>query len=795
MSLILILLATTIGILEDTALTYNKIEGTVELPQFLRDVVDQLPLVSSWLEEVHRRADRASSTFRATAENGFQPQVDSKFWDEIAPIVQSCNKQAVRLWTIIRNLELDKSTPALNLYLSTIRVWGDEGRIEVLMKDMIEAVILLAENPTLEVANAEQMEDLTAALQGLRVPGQLSLDQERSVPSFSESSNNKFTLPLLPRSSPYDERLDSSSLRLLEIVSVDGNNIAIRLQSYKFSPALTFDALSYVWGLDDPTEPISCNSKFTLHVTPNLKETLKSLHYYRPPPARPLWIDAICINQKDDDEKSAQIPLMTQIYSQASQAIFWMGQSNFMVDTFLDAAPTIARRVKRGRVLESELFLPSGYYRTGDCGPVWLGFASLMCNAWLTRMWTLQEAILPQNAIVMCGTKWVHVAAMEDITGLVMSNGLPVFHFPEEVTTGKLGRFFGSHLSGAWGSISAYRQVKSGLGTLDIKYIPTLLQEGRMRDVREAVDRIWALAGLFEGDFRSQVIPLIDYREEARKEYWKTYIKFAKKLLLFDPSLGILSTPPSVVPNPRLPTWCPDFSGWPTTSSMYTFNDDFSAGISKSRHSKHPVCDISFCENDEFLRIRGFRLDVVSEVVDDPRLHGCLGDIPEEHSQAAEEWEDACLSLAKRVTNETDRIPNIYGRTLTSGGGQMGKESPESWERAYQHAFRDEPGKSHRSIGYNMAHVKAMFISEVQRSQGRSFFSTRDGRLGRGPAGLQQGDMICCFYGAGPLFILRSTLQDNGVTQLVGDAYIFGCMDFDSLDKSDEIENEVFIIR
>jgi hypothetical protein len=40
-----------------------------------------------------------------------------------------------------------------------------------------------------------------------------------------------------------------------------------------------------------------------------------------------LWIDAICINQSDNEEKSQQVRLMGEIYSKAEVVRVWLGPS------------------------------------------------------------------------------------------------------------------------------------------------------------------------------------------------------------------------------------------------------------------------------------------------------------------------------------------------------------------------------------------------------------------------------------------------------------------------------------
>ena len=56
----------------------------------------------------------------------------------------------------------------------------------------------------------------------------------------------------------------------------------------------------------------------------NLYQALRRLRWFRDP--RLIWVDAICINQSDVDEKSQQIPLMGRIYRNAASVLVWLGE-------------------------------------------------------------------------------------------------------------------------------------------------------------------------------------------------------------------------------------------------------------------------------------------------------------------------------------------------------------------------------------------------------------------------------------------------------------------------------------
>jgi hypothetical protein len=84
-----------------------------------------------------------------------------------------------------------------------------------------------------------------------------------------------------------------------------------------------FQALSYVWGDLKEIGRICVNGGIH-EVTKNLYLALLRLRH--PVMERTLWVDALCINQMDLDEKRHQIALMPGIYTKASTVIMWLGE-------------------------------------------------------------------------------------------------------------------------------------------------------------------------------------------------------------------------------------------------------------------------------------------------------------------------------------------------------------------------------------------------------------------------------------------------------------------------------------
>jgi hypothetical protein len=90
-----------------------------------------------------------------------------------------------------------------------------------------------------------------------------------------------------------------------------------------------YAALSYVWGSeDDPShiEVISAQQKGVLAATHNLVVALRHLRQKKK--LRRMWIDALCINQSDVEEKNIQVATMGRIYKSADRVISWLGPAH-----------------------------------------------------------------------------------------------------------------------------------------------------------------------------------------------------------------------------------------------------------------------------------------------------------------------------------------------------------------------------------------------------------------------------------------------------------------------------------
>jgi hypothetical protein len=161
----------------------------------------------------------------------------------------------------------------------------------------------------------------------------------------------------------YNPFTSPNTISLLE-VQLKGNDYG-KLQTYLLDNAPEFIALSYTWGcpysnpnyeLEDSADTAALNSQYTANRTipitvdgailmvsgnckdaiDNIKERYNSGNFH-------IWIDAVCINQEDLDERAAQVSIMGHIYSKAFRVIIWLGNSLYNTKRALELIDAISQ--------------------------------------------------------------------------------------------------------------------------------------------------------------------------------------------------------------------------------------------------------------------------------------------------------------------------------------------------------------------------------------------------------------------------------------------------------------------
>lgn len=270
----------------------------------------------------------------------------------------------------------------------------------------------------------------------------------------------------------YPAPLEKDQFRLLKCLGRKDSMLACSLNVEKFPTEVDtrprYDALSYVWGDQIKNQKfLNCNGH-RIQVTNNLHAALFAI--WSTNPNMRLWADALCINQADSEEKSAQVARMHHIYSNASCVRVWLGEADEDVVNMLPCLPQYDQ-------LEDTSYEDNRAYPQWECsclhhtGPtaepkeiclhrlprclvggdprikIWSsvlrGLNNLLGRDWFRRSWTMQEAILARRAVMHFGTytmEWINFrrrCLISDGSGLQIRNYLVHEVFAAQEATNK----------------------------------------------------------------------------------------------------------------------------------------------------------------------------------------------------------------------------------------------------------------------------------------------------------------------------------------------------------------------
>ncbi|KAK0624598.1 heterokaryon incompatibility protein-domain-containing protein [Bombardia bombarda] len=159
---------------------------------------------------------------------------------------------------------------------------------------------------------------------------------------------------------------------------------------------LKYEAVSWAWG--DPTKNAFIeilddeSRRWTFSVSHKLEEALRAVRSLDD--ARLVWIDAVCINQEDQNEKSYQVPMMDKIYSLAERVLIWLGPQS--EDPKHDARTAFGFLKKLLRDMD--------YQKTISASSVQdlKSLSAIMQRDWFSRRWVVQEIALAKKATIFC---------------------------------------------------------------------------------------------------------------------------------------------------------------------------------------------------------------------------------------------------------------------------------------------------------------------------------------------------------------------------------------------------------
>ncbi|TPX13396.1 uncharacterized protein E0L32_006126 [Thyridium curvatum] len=219
----------------------------------------------------------------------------------------------------------------------------------------------------------------------------------------------------------------TSFLRFITIdpTADDREPISLQLTTVPLHDDLQYAALSYVWGDPTQTTRILANGH-PLHVTDNLADALhqfRAIGMSRYAPGHgdglALWVDAICINQSDLEERSAEVHKIGDIYARASGVISWLGKPDSrQLHVALGGVCQVAKALadsQENEVLGKGLaFLKQqyGHSQNPEVDNLWEAISSFSKDKYWTRVWIVQEVVKARSSTFACGSV---TARFEDI--------------------------------------------------------------------------------------------------------------------------------------------------------------------------------------------------------------------------------------------------------------------------------------------------------------------------------------------------------------------------------------------
>ena len=203
--------------------------------------------------------------------------------------------------------------------------------------------------------------------------------------------------------------LSGNSIRLIFLYPGEGHDlIRCDVKQFPVHRQPPYRALSYTWGSPGNEVAIQLNDK-NFYVRRNLFEYLCQA---RQDVSLPLWIDALCINQNDIEERNHIVRSMDLIYGRAEGVDVWLGEADL-------ASTRAIVLISRLAELHLEDLVIAETYVQDSKSSDWDDVQLLVEKHYWCRLWIVQEVILARDAVIRCGPDVLPFAQLAKVMSFV----------------------------------------------------------------------------------------------------------------------------------------------------------------------------------------------------------------------------------------------------------------------------------------------------------------------------------------------------------------------------------------
>lgn len=609
------------------------------------------------------------------------------------------------------------------------------------------------------------------------------------------------------------------AVRLLKFLASDGpcmraNLVEVSLNDPHLVPFMT---VSYTWGSTYSDEPFMLNGR-KVPILQSVAPLLRMLNSNKCPDFDSrhdyLWVDSICIDQKNHGERAAQVKLMNKIYTQASQTLVWLGEQSHDTDQAIDLLITLGQRRREFRLAAKKgaKRVPVDLKRH----PGWDSLDRFLQNPWWRRVWTLQEFLIPgpDTLRFYCGGK--------SLSRQAFRHGIDALDLCMPMKTSA---------QSAWNRrrISDWYHRDESRSRMSLISMMAFCGDYEVTDHR---DRVWGLHGLAREEDRKMIgNPTYAYDLET------LYTGLVRSFVEAYQSLDIICFSHIFTSvQPDWPSWVPDWQvpvhqpllvplmvSQSASEHLANFRPISTGAKRKDKASYSASGNEGPRTNwDVFRRLecQGIVIDVIDGLCSAQR-----GTTPTVESTSSVNTrppnEQERISLLSSLTRSLvlDRIDRFLEQR-TSKGDQYAMElvqlveacrdlkRPDStvpawffwwWHNRQSNALRirgftlDQICTSYQqdfNVSQHALTAPKRFFTRLRHTMAggnRRLLVTELGHIGLGPKRAEKGDLVCVLFGCSVPVVLRRferpelSEQNARTFQFVGECYIDGFMDGEAL--------------